>query len=64
MTKEQGVDIVASRDILERAGLGSEPEGWVALADATVRGRTGTIQILGCSGSLIGPDAPDTFPPA
>ncbi len=49
MTKTLGVEIVASRDILERAGLGPEPEGWVALAAASVRGRSETVAILGRS---------------
>ncbi len=47
MTKTLGVDIVASRNILEQAGLGAEPEGWTALAEASVRGRTETVAILG-----------------
>ena len=47
MTKSLSVDIVASREILEQAGLGPEPEGWTVLPPATVRGRTGTIKILG-----------------
>ena len=47
MTKTLGVDIVASRDILEQAGFGPEPSGWTTLAGASVRGRTGTVEILG-----------------
>ena len=47
MTKTLGVDIVASRDILHQAGLGDAPEGWAALAAVPVRGRTGTVEILG-----------------
>jgi adenylate cyclase len=47
MTKVQGVDIVASRDILLQAGFGPVPEGWSALAEVSVRGRTGTVEILG-----------------
>ena len=47
MTQTLGVNIVASRNILEQAALGPEPEGWTALAEATVRGRTETVAILG-----------------
>lgn len=47
MTKTLGVDIVASRNILEQAGLGPEPVGWTALGEVSVRGRTETIAILG-----------------
>lgn len=47
MTKTLGVDIVASRDILTKAGFGPAPEGWAELAEVSVRGRTGTVEILG-----------------
>lgn len=47
MTKTLGVNIVASRDVLLQAGLGSAPEGWTELVEASVRGRTGTVEILG-----------------
>lgn len=47
MTKTLGVDIVASRDVLRQAGLGDVPDGWVALAEVPVRGRTGTVEIMG-----------------
>ena len=47
MTKTLGVDIVASRDILLMAGFGPAPEGWTEMGEAEVRGRTGTVEVLG-----------------
>lgn len=50
MTKTQGVGIIASRDLLNAAGIGNVPAGWVALPDAALRGRSGMLSIMGKAG--------------
>lgn len=47
MTKSQGVALIASRDLLDVAGLSRAPQGWLALPDTNLRGRSGVLPILG-----------------
>ncbi|MFK7754753.1 MAG: adenylate/guanylate cyclase domain-containing protein [Sedimentitalea sp.] len=47
MTKATGARIIASRALLDCAGLGKSPAGWVALSTTQVRGRSGLIEIMG-----------------
>lgn len=49
LTKAEKVQIIASRDLLDRAGLSGEPKGWQVLTQRSLRGRTGEIEILGRS---------------
>ena len=49
LTKYEDVQIIASRSLLDRAGLPADPTGWQVLSHKTLRGRSGEIEIFGCS---------------
>ena len=50
LTKQMGLPVIVSREVLEAAGQNGDSETWRPLETTTLRGRTGPILLFGSSG--------------